>query len=331
MSLRAYRCESAPSPAKRLLACAVVTLMTLGAPGAAYADTLPWMKQSASLPWQPPAELPWLHDGSVPVADAVAEEVSEEVVAAAEEVPVEVVFQAESVPSFAVEVMPEEVAAQDAAAIAAETPVEAIAEALPAGSPENSVASLEEATTIPVSEVAAFDDQADAGNVTDVTETASAELSTDVSEEKAKNDDAAAPADESAELLPPVQTHSHGKDEKFDEVASVDDADLATMRGGFMNINGVLFDFSFLTRISVNNAIRNEITFDSATQNLVQKVGQVTSLNQALQPIIIQNQLSEQLIQATTNLNLTVQGAVNAALQHNVQQASDFSNIISLR
>ncbi len=100
--------------------------------------------------------------------------------------------------------------------------------------------------------------------------------------------------------------------DELDHAAIVSDEELAGMRGGFLDINGVLIDFNFLSRVQVGLEVQNNLNIGSSNIEALQMQGILT-------PQIIQNADNDTLItiQQALDLNIVNAGQLNLLSQTN--------------
>jgi hypothetical protein len=93
-------------------------------------------------------------------------------------------------------------------------------------------------------------------------------------------------------------------EQPFNNADMVSDQELSTMRGGFMDINGVLIDMSFLSRVQVGLDVQTNVNVN--TNNLANAAQSATQIQQLLQPNIITNVDPNTLISIQQALNINV-------------------------
>ncbi len=155
----------------------------------------------------------------------------------------------------------------------------------------------------------------------------------------------------------PVLAQAHSlpaapEENPFAHSEQVSDQELDTMRGGFLNMRNVMIDFSFLSRVQVRNEANNindiqELLFSSDTfrqaqsnmqaQQQLQDQAQQASLQEqiqnaaSLQPIIVQNTLSDTIITMRQVLDVTVTGAMVQSATQARLNALDLQSVSALR
>jgi hypothetical protein len=93
-------------------------------------------------------------------------------------------------------------------------------------------------------------------------------------------------------------------EDTFANSTPVSDKDLAGMRGGFLDINGVLIDFNFFSNVEVGMNTISNINIDAAT--LAQIAQSANVVQEVLQPSIIQNMDNNTLISIQQAINLSI-------------------------
>jgi hypothetical protein len=109
-------------------------------------------------------------------------------------------------------------------------------------------------------------------------------------------------------------------DETFDNSKIVSDAELATMRGGFVDINGMLIDFSFLSRVQVGMSMLEDVTVDTASLAIAAQAA--SNIQDLIQPQIIQNMDNNTLIAIQQTLNVAIIGSELLNQLAQMQQSS---------
>ncbi len=108
--------------------------------------------------------------------------------------------------------------------------------------------------------------------------------------------------------------------ETFANSQPVSDQDLSDMRGGgFIDINGVLIDINFLTRVQVGLDMLQNVNINAS--DLTNAVSSATQLQDLIQPQIIQNMDNDTLI--------SIQQALSVDIA-NIQQISTLAQVNQL-
>ncbi|MFO0389528.1 MAG: hypothetical protein ACK502_07415 [Alphaproteobacteria bacterium] len=103
--------------------------------------------------------------------------------------------------------------------------------------------------------------------------------------------------------------------ETFGNSAAVDDAELAEMRGGFINVNGMLIGFNFYSNVQVGLDTLQNVSVN--TENLAQAALTASQIQELLQPQIIQNLDDNMLISIQQSLSVDI---INSAIMNQSAQ-----------
>lgn len=117
---------------------------------------------------------------------------------------------------------------------------------------------------------------------------------------------------------------------EFAEAGKLSEKDLDSLRGGGININGIVIDFSYFAQLSVLNPAYNinevnQVAIDSS--NI--KSGE--QLNEAFSQLSIQNNLSGSVIDAVQVINVVAQGALQNAAAAQMNSRSAFAAVMAAR
>ena len=116
--------------------------------------------------------------------------------------------------------------------------------------------------------------------------------------------------------------------EEFNENALVADEELATLRGGFIGINGVLIDFSFINRVSINNVVQNSVSVSTASALVAENIGALQALGA---PNIIQNTQNDAVINVHNQIDMQVTGAMALASRNAQFNQMAYQNMMAQR
>ncbi len=103
--------------------------------------------------------------------------------------------------------------------------------------------------------------------------------------------------------------------ETFGNSEVVGDEELSKMRGGFINVNGLLIGFNFYSNVQVGLDTMQNISVN--TESLAQAALTASQIQDLLQPQIIQNMDDNLLISIQQSLSVDI---VNAALLNQAAQ-----------
>lgn len=130
----------------------------------------------------------------------------------------------------------------------------------------------------------------------------------------------AAPAVAAADALPadypPVLAEAH----------MVDDGELADIRGGFLNVNGMMIDFSFMSRVEINGDVAKAASFSAADLGAI---ASGASMQNIIPPTVIQNADNNASIALQQVLNMNVTGATAMVANQAQMHQSDLQNAMA--
>ena len=130
----------------------------------------------------------------------------------------------------------------------------------------------------------------------------------------------------------PSFAHAHGlkgddASGDFSDSPTVSDKDLSKMRGGFINLNGMLIDISYTAVASVNGNVISNVSLN--TNDIAQAVQNGGTLQSVLPPTVIQNVNNTAIIAMQQQLSLNISGAAaQAAAQEQIHQLT-FQNTLA--
>jgi hypothetical protein len=110
--------------------------------------------------------------------------------------------------------------------------------------------------------------------------------------------------------------------ETFENSATVDDAELSDMRGGFINVNGLLIGFNFFSNVQVGLDTLQNVSVN--TENLAQAALTASQIQALLQPQIIQNLDDNVLISIQQALSVDI---INAGILNQASQLEQLQYI----